>query len=384
MLASNNMFQEQSDWLASGRFADLLSARRHAPYLTRHRLAAIDARTRVVAIAFALATLLWIALDVATLRADLWRFLLAARIFAILVLLRLAIVPERETGRLRALTMLGIVLAMPLMIYGISQYLFAGLSHHGAAAINVNLYRALPLLALAGLSIFPLVAGEGIFFALVIAAVVGGIQSGLVGVNTIELLSLLWVFGLVMSVYLIGCAIQLNHMMALAHRASHDALTGALIRQSGVEVLDLHFRLACAQDAPLSVLLLGAGDFKPADGKSGNAARDQALKAIVAKLHALLRQADVVIRWDGEQFVVILANTPLRGARLVVERVMRELLGVRTGAAPFTPFMGLAERQTDGAEDWWQLIALSGNRMQLAKKSGAACCADHEGIIKPG
>ena len=56
---------------------------------------------------------------------------------------------------------------------------------------------------------------------------------------------------------------------------------------------------------------------------------------------------------------------------------MRELLGVRTGAAPFTPFMGLAERQTDGAEDWWQLIALSGNRMQLAKKSGAACCADH-------
>ena len=148
----------------------------------------------------------------------------------------------------------------------------------------------------------------------VIAAVVGGIQSGLVGVNTIELLSLLWVFGLVMSVYLIGCAIQLNHMMALAHRASHDALTGALIRQSGVEVLDLHFRLACAQDAPLSVLLLGAGDFKPADGKSGNAARDQALKAIVAKLHALLRQADVVIRWDGEQFVVILANTPLRGA----------------------------------------------------------------------
>ena len=92
------MFQEQSDWLASGRFADLLSARRHAPYLTRHRLAAIDARTRVVAIAFALATLLWIALDVATLRADLWRFLLAARIFAILVLLRLAIVPERETG----------------------------------------------------------------------------------------------------------------------------------------------------------------------------------------------------------------------------------------------------------------------------------------------
>ena len=384
MPAATKAFQEQSDWLASGRFVDLLSGRRHAPYLTRHRVAAIDARARVVAIAFAIATLLWIALDVATLGAAQWRFLLAARIFAVLVLLRLAIAPDRESSRLRALTVLGVVLAMPLMIYGVSQYLFAGLSQHGAAAVNANLYRALPLLVLAGLSIFPLAASEAILLALMAAAVVGSIQWALVGVNTVELLSGVWIFVLVMGVYLIGCAIQLNHMMTLAHRASHDPLSGALTRASGVEVLDLHFRLACAQDAPLSVLLLGAEDFKPVDAKSGHQARDQALKAIVDKLHALLRQADVVIRWDNEQFVVILANTPVRGARLVVERIIRELLAARTEAAPFAPYLGLAERQTDGAEDWWLLIALSVKRMQQARQTGVASCADQEGVIKPG
>ncbi|MBE0613242.1 MAG: GGDEF domain-containing protein [Burkholderiales bacterium] len=379
-----NMFQEQSDWVASGRFLDLLSARRHAPYLKRHRLAAIDARAKVVAIAFAIAILLWIALDVITLSANLWRFLLAARLFAILVLLRLSIEPDRDSSRLRALTVLGVVLAMPLMIYGVSQYVFAGLSHHGAAAVNANLYRALPLLVLAGLSMFPLVASEAILLGLMAGAVVGSIQWALGGVNSIELLSGVWIFVLVMGVYLVGCAIQLNHMMILAHRASHDPLSGALTRASGVEVLDLHFRLSCAQDAPLSVLLLGVEDFKPTDPISGRTARDLALKTVVGKLHALLRQADVVIRWDNEQFVVILANTPVRGARLVVERIIRELLAARTELVPFAPYMGLAERQTDNAEDWWLLIALSAKRMQQARQTGVASCADQEGLIKPG
>lgn len=270
---------------------------------------------------------------------------------------------------------------MPLILYGVSQYLLAGTPLQGLAAINANLYRALPLIVIAGLSVFPLVASEGLFFAVAIAFVVAVIQRVLVGVNAIELFSTLWVFMLVMGVYLIGCAIQLNYMITLARRASHDPLTGALTRASGVEVLDLHFRLACAQDAPLSVLVLGADKLKAIDTKFGQGAGEQMLKEIAAKLHALLRLSDVIIRWGGEELVVILTNTPMRGARLVVDRYIGDSLATRPEAAPVAAFIGIAERQTDAVADWWQLIALSNKRMHVAKTSGKISCVSHEEIL---
>jgi diguanylate cyclase (GGDEF)-like protein len=381
MLAIKNMVRVLFAWLASGRFADLVSTRHHAPYLTRHRLTAIVTRVRLVAAAFSVLTLIWIALDAATLSADHWPLLATCRALAAVVFIRLAIAPDREQSRARALTMLGIALAMPLMIYGVSQFLLAGIPLQGLAAINSNLYRALPLIVFAGLSIFPLVASEGIFFAVVIASAVAVIQLVLVGVNAIELFSTLWVFMLAMGIYLLACAIQLNYMMALLRRASHDPLTGALTRRSGTEVLDLHFRLACDQDAPLSVLFVDADNFKSINDNFGHDAGDQALKEIAAKLHSLMRQADVVIRWGGEEFVVILTNTPMSGARLVVDRIIDGWLGKRPDGVPVTASMGLAERQTDGVTDWSQLITLADKRMYVAKTSGKANCVNREGIM---
>jgi diguanylate cyclase (GGDEF)-like protein len=381
MLAIQNTVRMLFAWLASGRFVDLVSTRHHPPYLTRHRLTAIVTRIKLVAVAFSVLTLAWIALDAATLSADHWPLLATCRALAAVVFIRLAITPDGEQSRARALTMLGITLAMPLTIYGVSQFLLAGIPLQGLAAINSNLYRALPLIVLAGLSLFPLVASEGLFFAVVIASVVAGIQLVLVGVNAIELFSTLWVLMLAMGVYLLACAIQLNYMMSLLHRASHDPLTGALTRRSGVEVLDLHFRLASDQDAPLSILFVDADNFKSINDNFGHDAGDQALKDMAAKLHALMRLADAVIRWGGEEFVVILPNTPMSGARLVVDRIIHNWLGTRPDGAPLTASMGLAERQTDGVTDWSQLITLADKRMYVAKTSGKASCVNHEGIM---
>jgi diguanylate cyclase (GGDEF)-like protein len=381
MLGIENTNQAAFNWLASGRLVDLISTRHHAPYLARHRLAVIDTRVRFVAIAFALLAIVWIALDAATLSAEVWKFLAGCRIFIALVFMRLALAPSGEQTRARALAMLGLVLAMPLILYGVSQFLFAGTSFHGLAAVNSNLYRALPLMVLAGLSIFPLVTSEGLFFAVVIAAVAAAIQRALAGVNMVELISTLWVFILVLGVYLLACATQLNYMVTLLHRANHDPLTGALTRRSGVDVLDLHFWLACGQDRPLSVLFVGVEDFNSIDGKFGEDAGNQALKDIAAKMLALLRLSDVVIRWGDEELVVILTNTPMRGARLVVDRFIDGWHAARPDRASITLSIGLAERQTDGVADWSPLIALSRKRMHAARASGKTGYADHEGIM---
>jgi diguanylate cyclase (GGDEF)-like protein len=379
MRALKNAVRLLVAWLASGRFVDLISTRNHTAYLARDRLHAVVTRTRLVAGAFSVLTLLWIVFDSATLSADHLRVLATCRALAAIVLALVALAPEHEHSEARALTMLGIILALPLAIYGVSQSLFLGAPLNGLAAINSSFYRGLPAIVLGGLSIFPLVAAEGLFFAVMIALVVAGVQLVLVGVPVLELLSMLWVLTLAMGVYLLACAFQLNYMMALLRRASHDPLTGALTRRSGVEVLDLYFRLSRDQDTPLSVLFLDADNFKSINDGFGHEAGDQALKDIVATLHALKRQSDVVIRWGGEEFVVLLTNTPVSGARLVVDRILRDWLGARPDGAPLTASIGIAERKTDAATDWSALIALADERMYAAKQAGKASCVDPEG-----
>ena len=368
-------------WLESGRFVDLVSTRHHAPYLTRHRLAALLSRIRLVAVAFSVLTLLWIALDAASLDTYQWQLLAACRLLASFVFILLAIVPREEMSRVRALTMLGILLAIPMFIYVISQFLLAGAPLQGAAAINFDLYRGMPLVVLAGLSIFPLVTGEALLAAALVAAVVTGIQLFVVGSSAIELVSDLWVLMLALGVYLLACAIQLHYMMALMRRASHDQLTGVLTRRSGVEVLDLHFQLACDQDAPLSVLFLDADNFKAINDGFGHDAGDQALIIMAATLQSIIRQADAVIRWGGEEFVVVMTNTPMTGVGVVIGRIMRDWFGQRPDGGPLTASMGVAERQTDGVADWPQLIALADERMYMAKSHGRACCVNHEGVM---
>ena len=360
------------DWLTSGRLIDLVSTRHHAPYLARHRLTVIDTRVRFIAATFSLLALLWIALDAATLNTEQWKFLAVCRIGIALVYLRLALTPDKERSRARALTILAVFLAMPLILYGVSQYLFAGTSFHGLAAINGNLYLALPLIVLASLSVFPLVTGEGLFFAVLIAAAVAAIQQVLVGVSAIELISTLWVFMLVLGVYLIACATQLNYMVTLLHRANQDPLTGALTRRSGEDVLDLHFWLACGQDRPLSVLFIGTDDFNSLDERLGKGTGAQVLKDIAEKLHALLRLSDAVIRWSDEELVVILTNTPMPGARLVIDRFLDGWRAMRPDSASIATSIGLAERMSDGVADWPPLISRSRSCMLVGRTSGKA------------
>lgn len=221
-------------------------------------------------------------------------------------------------------------------------------------------------------------------FALPILAVVTAVQIAADGLDVVRLFSTLWVLGLALGVYLLACAIQLHYMMALLHRASRDPLTGALTRRSGVEVIDLHFRLACEQNRPLAIAFIDVDDFKSINDTCGHEAGDQALRETVASLTQLLRVADAVIRWGGEEFVLLLPNTGADGVRIVCNRMVEQWFGKRPGGGPLTASIGIAERIGDQAGDWSQLIKLADDRMYAAKKAGKACCVLGAGtVIRP-
>ncbi|WP_173979837.1 GGDEF domain-containing protein [Magnetospirillum sp. UT-4] len=353
---------------------DLVTERHHAPYLTRHRMEAVVSRVRMVAVAFSLLTLLWIGLDVATLELSQWVPIAIFRIIAVIAFIALATVKEVERSRTATLTMLGVILSIPMALFCIASFVLDGTTLDGLAAINMRLYNSLPFIVLAGLCIFPLVVTEGILFAVPVAITVALIQILSVGLTTVHLVSTLWVLGLSLGIYMLASAIQLHYMMALLRRASHDPLTGALTRRSGAEVIELHFRLACEQDAPFAIAFLDIDDFKGLNDVYGHEAGDQALRNAATALGKSLRQADSLVRWGGEEFVIVMTNTNLDGVRIAMGRVICDWLGNRPDGAPLTASIGVSERISDSAQDWSELIRLADERMYAAKKNGKARC----------
>jgi diguanylate cyclase (GGDEF)-like protein len=359
--------------------AQLVISTEHPPYLTRHRAETVSSRVRLVATAFSVLTLAWIALDRLALPWPAWGWLAGLRLSAAVAFVALAVAAHRGVSLRRAFTLLAIMLALPLSLFVSAQFVFSGVTLEGVAAVDYRLYSALPIIIVAGLGVFPLTVVEGLVFAIpvILAATLGPMVAG--GFDWVNQLSTLWVLGLILGVYLLESMIQLHYMINLLRRASHDPLTGTFTRHSGNEIIEAQFNQACRQNAPFAVAFIDLDNFKSVNDAHGHEAGDWVLKNAVANLARLLRRSDMIIRWGGEEFVVLLGNATPEGQRIAMQRIVDEWLGTRPDGLPVTASIGIAERIADGAQDWPALVELADTRMYQAKVSGKARCVMTEG-----
>ena len=101
---------------------------------------------------------------------------------------------------------------------------------------------------------------------------------------------------------------QLQHEnRSLAHRASHDSLTGLLNRAAFTEALELAVRTAAARSQYAAVLYLDSDDFKGINDRYGHAAGDAVLVGIAQRLRDCLREGDCVARLGGDEFAVLVS-----------------------------------------------------------------------------
>ena len=103
--------------------------------------------------------------------------------------------------------------------------------------------------------------------------------------------------------------------------ATHDELTGLPNRRYAMDLLALEERKT-TRGAGLSCLsLVDIDHFKRVNDTLGHPAGDETLRMFAALLGGGLRPGDVVARWGGEEFLVLLPNTPLDEATVVMERL---------------------------------------------------------------
>ncbi len=160
---------------------------------------------------------------------------------------------------------------------------------------------------------------------------------------------------------------------ALAHRAVElraqtDALTG--LRNHGTFREDL--RAAVAKGQPFALLMLDLDDFKAYNDRHGHEAGNLLLKGIASAIDAACRESDLVYRYGGDEFSLILPGTREEGALEVAERIREAVRGVRGdgGRKPgIRCSVGVATFTAD-ATDPAQLLLAADRALYAAKRAG--------------
>jgi diguanylate cyclase (GGDEF)-like protein len=108
-----------------------------------------------------------------------------------------------------------------------------------------------------------------------------------------------------------------------------DGLTGCYNRAHGVEVIDAELRRARRSQAPVSLIMFDLDHFKAVNDRHGHLCGDAVLNAIGARMREVLRGSDLKCRYGGEEFLVLLPETPLDGARRVADTLRRDIADMR-------------------------------------------------------
>ena len=135
--------------------------------------------------------------------------------------------------------------------------------------------------------------------------------------------------------------------------ADRDPLTGFFNHRYLHERLGEEILRAQRSQAPLSVLMIDLDDFKLVNDTLGHLFGDEVLRWAAEQIRAALRGSDVPARYGGDEFAVLLPDTPGGGAREVGERIVAALRdhpyrGEGRGPVAVGASIGLASFPADG------------------------------------
>jgi len=163
-----------------------------------------------------------------------------------------------------------------------------------------------------------------------------------------------------------------EELSQLSEKLSVDQLTGVLNRRGLDEAMVREVSRAHREDAPLCVALLDIDNFKYFNDKYGHHVGDSALQHLARLIQETIRVTDIAARFGGEEFVILLPNTPLDRAVEVIFRLQRALtkeffLG-NNERLLITFSAGVALFKKDEAQE--DVLSRADRAMYLAKKVG--------------
>jgi len=118
----------------------------------------------------------------------------------------------------------------------------------------------------------------------------------------------------------------LDQFRTILRLSMHDQLTGLPNRRNFESRMTYEWSRAQREQTPLSLLMIDVDKFKEYNDSHGHQQGDSALITVVSAFgKALKRPGDFAVRWGGEEFIILLPNTDLKGAMEVAEQVRKSV-----------------------------------------------------------
>ncbi|MBN7796121.1 sensor domain-containing diguanylate cyclase [Parahaliea mediterranea] len=163
---------------------------------------------------------------------------------------------------------------------------------------------------------------------------------------------------------------EANHRLFEAARI--DPLTGVNNRRGFFAAAESEVGRAFRGGRPFSVVLADVDHFKPVNDRLGHACGDHVLTCLAGILRQAVRKSDLVARWGGEEFILLLPETDAEGAVLLAEKIRRQIAGstIDYGDASLqlTMTFGVAEHRRGESLD--SCVSRSDEALYRGKREG--------------
>lgn len=166
----------------------------------------------------------------------------------------------------------------------------------------------------------------------------------------------------------------LQYLSAL-QTALRDPLTGVGNRRALEQLMDREIALAHRQQEPLSLLMVDVDHFKRINDRFGHSAGDCVIRDVARMLTAACRQTDMIFRFGGEEFAVVLNRADSQSASVIAERVRTMVAEATTAVGEqvidCTVSVGIATLMT--GESLKGLLDRADHALYEAKNAGRNC-----------
>ncbi len=167
---------------------------------------------------------------------------------------------------------------------------------------------------------------------------------------------------------------QSNNLMTFTEVRT-DPLTGVSNRRALDETLESMFAMMHRYEHPFSLVILDIDYFKQLNDEQGHLYGDRMLKSVARLMDDSVRDTDIVSRYGGEEFVIVMPQTVLDGATIFAERLRQRI----EEQLPLTVSGGVATA-SDG-DNAQTLLARADAALYSAKAAGRNRLFRHNGLI---
>ena len=156
--------------------------------------------------------------------------------------------------------------------------------------------------------------------------------------------------------------------------ATHDDLTGLLNRRAMLDRMQLEQRRSLRSGSPLLIAQLDIDHFKVVNDTHGHAAGDLVLQSFADTVRRNVRDTDVLARWGGEEFVLLLCDTPAADAVALMERLRQAVqamqVPVAQGGQPITVTVSIGLARHTPADPLAGTLERADRALYAAKAGG--------------